>query len=153
MALPPELDPLKVVATAVSPVVMVSATAILVSGVNSRYISISDRVRNLSAEYRRAELPDQRRQTIRAQMVIFHRRLHLVSWAMRILYGAAGCFVTIALFISLSIFRDFLQIATLPMFLLGLILVLAAIVLQLIELQASNRTIDLESVDVLRDAE
>jgi Protein of unknown function (DUF2721) len=153
MSLPSEFaDPLKVVATAVSPVVMVSATAILISGVNSRYISISDRVRNLAGEYRRSELTDLRRQVIRAQMVIFHRRLHLVSWAMRVLYGAAGCFVTIALLISLSIFRDFLQNATLPMFLLGLMLVLLAIVLQLIELQASNHTIDIESNDVLRDS-
>jgi len=41
-------DPLQVLAAAVTPVVMVSATAILISGVNSRYISISDRMRSLA---------------------------------------------------------------------------------------------------------
>jgi hypothetical protein len=40
-------DPLRVLAAAVTPVVMVSAAAILISGVNSRYISISDRMRSL----------------------------------------------------------------------------------------------------------
>ncbi len=45
-------DPLQVVASAVTPVVLVSATAILIGGVNSRHISISDRIRSLTAEYR-----------------------------------------------------------------------------------------------------
>src|SRR5579862_9526902 len=132
-------DPLKVVATAVTPVVMVSATAILVSGVNSRYISISDRVRSLAREYREADTSGDRRATIRRQMPIFHRRLHLVSWAARLLYAAAGCFVAVALLISMSVSRPVLLRTTLGMFLTGLLLISVAIVLQLLELQQSNR--------------
>lgn len=142
-------DPLKVVATAVTPVVMVSATAILVSGVNSRYISISDRVRALTREYRDRGTTEERQLNIRRQMVIFHRRLHLVSWAARILYAAVGCFVAVALLISTSVSRPILLSATPGMFLIGLILIAFAIVLQLLELQQSNRTINIESADVL----
>lgn len=143
-------ESLRVVAAAVSPVVMVSAAAILVSGVNARYISISDRVRMLAREFREESGSVARKRNIQRQMVIFHRRLHLVSWATRVLFTAAGCFVTCALLISLAMFRAFLEVATLPIFLLGLVLVVIAIALQLTELQDSNRTIDLESEDVLR---
>ena len=141
-------DPLKVVTTAVTPVVMVSATAILISGVNSRYISISDRVRSLAREYRQPETSCERQLNIRRQMPIFHRRLHLVSWATRFLYAAVGCFVAVALLISASVSRPILLRATLGMFLAGLVLVSVAIVLQLLELQRSNQTIDIESTDV-----
>ncbi len=142
-------DPLKVVATAVTPVVMVSATAILVSGVNSRYISISDRMRALAREYRDRTTPAERQSVISRQMVIFNRRLHLVSWAARVLYAAVGCFVAVALLISASVSKPFLLSVTPFMFLTGLIMIAFAIVLQLLELQQSNRTIDIESADVL----
>lgn len=144
-------DPLKIVATAVTPVVMVSATAILISGVNARYVSISDRVRALAREYREHGTSNERQSSIRLQMPIFHRRLHLVSWASRILYAAVGCFVAVALLISASVSKPILLQATLIMFLIGLILISLAIVLQLLELQHSNRTIDIEAADVLGD--
>jgi len=146
-------DPLKVVATAVTPVVMVSATAILASGVNTRYISISDRVRALAREYRDVNTPSNRRSTIRLEMVIFHRRLHLVSWAARVLYTAVGCFIAVALLISVSLSKPIPAGITLAAFLIGLILTAVAIILQLLELQQCNRTIDLESADVLGDLE
>ena len=67
-------DPLKIVATAVTPVVMVSATAILIAGVNARYISVSDRVRKLAREYRAEGLSDERRSSIRMEVTIFYCR-------------------------------------------------------------------------------
>jgi hypothetical protein len=146
-------DPLKVVATAVTPVVMVSATAILISGTNARYISISDRVRTLAREYRDSGASGERRLNIRRQMTVFHRRLHLVSWAARVLYSAVACFVAVALLIGLSLSKPFLPRVTLWMFIIGLTLIAIAIVLQLLELQQSNRTIDIEIADLLRDAD
>ena len=142
-------DPVKIVATAVTPVVMVSATAILISGSNARYTSISDRVRTLTQEFRQPGTSTERRSNIRQQIAIFHRRLHLGSWAARALYGAVACFVLIALLISLSLSKTILLEATPWLFLLGLVLIAGAILLQLLELQQSNRTIDLESADVL----
>ena len=140
-------DQLQIVAAAVTPVVMVSATAILISGVNARHISISDRIRALAREFRGHDLDTARRRTIRLEVAIFQRRLHLVSWAARMLYAAVFCFIADAIFISGSPLQ--LQAATLPIFLLGLLLIAIAIVLQLIELSESNATIDLESADLL----
>ena len=147
--LPESVDPLRVVTSAVSPVVMVSATAILISGVNSRYISISDRIRALTREYRRDAPTPERRDNIHRQMVIFHRRLWLVSWAARVLYAAAGCFLCVALLIGASVWRKGMDAATLPLFLLGLVLTIIAIAFQVLELQGSVSTIDLESADIL----
>jgi hypothetical protein len=131
---------------------MVSATAILISGVNSRYIAISDRVRSLTREYREESASNDRRANIRRQMRVFHLRLHLVSWATRVLYMAVGCFITVALLISLSIWRQRIQGVTLPLFVVGLVLIGLAIVLQLLELQYSNSTIHIEASDLLRDS-
>ena len=144
-------DPLRIVAAAVTPVVMVSATAILISGVNARHISISDRIRSLSREYRSGGLEVSRRRVIQREVVIFQRRLHLVSWATRMLYASVGCFILMALLISVSVVNARLQGVTLLIFLVGLVLIAVAIVLELVELQESNSTIELEAADVIAD--
>ena len=144
-------DPLRVVASAVTPVVMVSATAILISGVNARHISISDRIRSLAREYRGTGLDLPRKRIIQRELVIFQRRLHLVSWATRMLYAAVGCFILMALLISASVVSAGFQGVTLPIFLIGLVLIGVAIVLELMELQESNSTIELEAANVLDD--
>lgn len=139
---------LRIVTSAVTPVVMVSATAILISGVNGRYIAVSDRVRALTREYR--ERPDaQRRTVIEEQVKIFLRRIKLLSWATRLLFLGAGFFISVALLISISTWNQILAAITLPIFLIGLALVATAIVLVFLELQDSNRTILMEAEEVL----
>jgi hypothetical protein len=145
-------DPLRIVTTAVTPVVMVSATAILLSGVNARYLAVSDRIRSLAHEYRCAEVTVERRLNIQQQMLVFHRRMDLVSWASRILYIAICCFISVALLICLATWRQMLTAVTLPIFGLGISFVGTAIVLQLLEVQASRKTIALEAEEVMRDA-
>ena len=140
---------MQVLAAAVTPVVLVSATAILISGSNSRYISISDRMRALAHEYRDPNCIEQRRITISREMLTFQYRIHLVSWAVRALYTAVGAFITDALIISATLWRHMLAAATLPFFLLGILLIVLAIVCQLLELQSSNRTISLEISDIV----
>ncbi len=145
-------DPLRIVTTAVTPVVMVSATAILLSGVNSRYLAVSDRIRALAHEYRDESLTAARRRNIQQQMLIFHLRMDLVSWSSRILYVAICCFISVALLICLSTWRQMLTAVTLPIFSLGVLMVGTAVVLQLLEVQASRRTIALEAEEMMRDA-
>jgi Protein of unknown function (DUF2721) len=142
-------DPLKIVGAAVAPVVMVSATAILISVTNARYTSVSDRVRVLTREFRDPGTSRERQANIRLQTAIFLRRLRLASWAARALYAAVGCFVVVALLISVSMSKTILIGVTPWMFLAGLILIACAIALQLLELQQSNRTIDIESAEIL----
>ncbi len=131
---------------------MVSATAILLSGVNSRYLAVSDRIRALAHEYRDESVTAARRRNIQQQMLIFHLRMDLVSWSSRILYVAICCFISVALLICLSTWRQMLTAVTLPIFSLGVLMVGTAVVLQLLEVQASRRTIALEAEEMMRDA-
>jgi hypothetical protein len=141
-------DPLQVLAAGVTPVVLVSATAILISGVNSRYISIAERIRALTREYRYDNCSQERRQLIGREMGPFHRRVTLVAIALRFLYAAIACFITMALIISATLWRSMLGFATLPLFFLGCFLILTGIVFQLLELQISNQTIRTETLDI-----
>jgi Protein of unknown function (DUF2721) len=144
----PTNDAMQVLTAAVTPVVLVSATAILISGINSRYIAISDRMRALAHEYRDPNCIEQRRRTISDEMLTFQYRIHLISWAVRALYMAVGAFITDALLISATLWRQMLAKATLPLFLLGILLMMLAIVSQLLELQSSNRTLSLDIRDI-----
>ena len=138
---------LQVLATAVTPVVLVSAAAILVSGVNSRYIAMADRMRSLAHEYRDGTTTAQRREIISQEMVTFQIRVSLVSWAVRSLYAAIGCFTAVALIISATFWRRMLIDASLPVFTTGIALIMVAIVCQLLELQHANRTLALDTKD------
>jgi hypothetical protein len=140
---------LRVLASAVTPVVLVSAGAILVSAVNSRYIAISDRMRTLAQEFRDKTSEPHRREVIAREMVTFKLRVRLVSWAELMLYGAVGCFTTVALFISATFWRTELVEASLPIFTAGIVLIMVAIVLQLLELEQANRTLLLDTRDVV----
>ncbi len=143
-------DPLQIVASAVTPVVLVSATAILIGGVNSRHIAIADRIRTLTAEHRNTATQPARRAAIERQLPIFKRRIKLASWSIRGLYIASACFVTMALIISATLWRKMLAIATVPLFVLGIVLLLVSIVCELQELQAANRTLFAEISDLER---
>jgi hypothetical protein len=141
-------NPLQVVASAVTPVVLVSATAILISGMNSRYIAIADRVRSLTAEYRNTDTSGERRAGIDRQLPSFQLRVRLVSWAIRALNLATGCFLCMALIISATLWRQMLAIATLPLFVAGILLVIFSLVCELVELKEANRTLFAEISDL-----
>ncbi len=142
---------MQVLAAAVTPVVLVSASAILIGGVNARYISIADKMRSLSQEFRAPAIDPARRSCIQAQMNIFRLRIRLVAWAERVLYAAVACFIVVAMVISATAWRKTLESVTLPLFALGISLIFSAIICQLMELQLSNRTIALEIQDIIAD--
>ncbi|MBV9266119.1 MAG: DUF2721 domain-containing protein [Acidobacteriaceae bacterium] len=146
----PGNDAVQVLTAAVTPVVLVSATAILISGINSRYISISDRLRALAHEYRDPACARERRVTIVRELVAFQHRMHLMSWAVRALYAAVAAFIVDAVIISATLWREMLAAATLPLFLTGILLILFALTCQLFELRSSDRTIAIELSDIDR---
>jgi hypothetical protein len=56
-----------------------------------------------------------------------------------------------ALIISATLWRKMLAVATVPLFLLGILLLIFAIVCELLELQAANRTLFTEVSDLDRN--
>ena len=143
---------LRILAAAVTPVVLISAAAILISGVNARYIAISDRMRSLAQEFRSKTEDVSRRGMIARQMATFQRRVRLVSWAERMLYVSVICFTSVALMISAPLGQSVLAAASLPVFTIGIVLIMIAVALQLLELQLSNRTLGLETEDIATDS-
>jgi len=144
-------NPMQILAAAVTPVVLVSATAILISGINSRYISIADKMRSLAQEFRVSGSDPLRRASIALQMNIFQMRIALVAWAVRVLYVAVACFISVAMAISATLWRKMLETATIPLFAVGILLILTAITCELLDLHLSNRTIAIEITDITAD--
>ena len=141
-------DPLRVVTAAVTPVVMISATAILISGINSKHQSLSDRVRALSAEHRSGQASDERKRNIRAQIRFFRRRLRFIAIAHIALYGATACFIAMVIVISVTVKIAPLVSATLPFFMAGVVLLFTAVGYEIRELRMSNETMNLELTDL-----
>ena len=131
------------IAAAVTPVVMISANAILIGSISSKHQAMSDRLRILTAEWRSPGTSAARRDSIRAQVHLFTLRIAWISRAHVLLYVATACFLAMVLAIALS-----LQLLSLPLLLGGVILMLMAIVLELLDLRKARATIEIESREV-----
>jgi hypothetical protein len=131
------------IAAAVTPVVMISANAILIGAISSKHQAMSDRVRSLAAEWRSPGTSATRRDSIRAQVKMFTLRIAWISRAHVLLYVATACFLAMVLGIALS-----LPLLSLPLLLGGVVLMLLAILLELLDLRKARATIELESGDI-----
>jgi hypothetical protein len=131
------------IAAAVTPVVMISANAILIGAISSKHQAMSDRLRSLAAEWRSPGTSAARRDSIRAQVRMFTLRIAWISRAHLLLYVATACFLAMVLGIALS-----LPLLSLPLLLGGVILMLLAILLELLDLRKARATIELESGDI-----
>ena len=132
------------IAAAVTPVVMISANAILIGSISSKHQAMSDRLRILTAEWRSPGASADRRDSIRAQVQLFTLRIAWISRAHFLLYVATACFLAMVLGIALS-----LPLLSLPLLLVGVILMLMAILLELLDLRKARATIELERGDLL----
>jgi Protein of unknown function (DUF2721) len=139
---------LQVIAAAVTPVVMISAAAVLILGVNQKHASLGDRVRALSAEFRAAGTTAERRESIRAQIRLFERRLGYVATAHLWLYASVVCFVGTVLVITLTARSPAWDRVALGIFVLGIALMLGAPIMEVVELRLAHRALDQELSDV-----
>src|SRR5580658_1169423 len=91
------------IAAAVTPVVMISANAILISAISSKHQAMSDRLRTLAAEWRGPGVSGPRRDSIRAQVRLFTQRIAWISRAHFLLYVATACFLAMVVVIALAL--------------------------------------------------
>jgi hypothetical protein len=140
---------LNVVTAAVTPAVMISASAILISGISSKHSSTADRLRSLTEEHRRPGTSGGRRDSIERQCRLFMRRLRLIAWAHILLYAASAFFVAMVFAISASqVFGNWQRILF-PLFMVGVTLLLAAILIEILELRLATRTLAIEASDAM----
>jgi hypothetical protein len=141
---------LHIVAAAVTPAVLISAVGMLIMGVHQKHARHADHLRTLAAEHRAESTPSERRRSIRGQMALIWRRVRYVAVAHSLLHAAAVCFVITTLFLTLArgegVLWDSLGRGVLA---IGIVLMLGAITLELLELRLARRTLDLEIRDIL----
>ena len=134
------LTNMSAIAAAVTPVVMISANAILIGAISSKHQSMSDRLRALAAEWRAGNASPARREAIQMEVRLFAVRISWISRAHFLLYVATAFFIAMVLAIALRI-----EFLSLPLLLGGVFLMLTAIVLELLDLLKAHATIRLES--------
>jgi hypothetical protein len=139
------------IAAAVTPVVMISANAILIGAISSKHQAMSDRLRTLTSEWRSAGASAARRDSIRAQVLLFTLRIAWISRAHFLLYVATACFLAMVMVIALTpVITGWpaLDLLSLPLLLGGVFLMLTAIFLELLDLRKARATIEIESHDL-----
>jgi hypothetical protein len=137
------------ISAAVTPVVMISANAILISAISSKHQSMSDRLRALTAEWRNEATPESRRKAIADQVRLFDERLRWVTWSHIILYTATACFITMVIVIAVSPALEALSGASLGLLVAGVALMFVGILLELLDLAKARTTVGVEIRDVV----
>jgi hypothetical protein len=138
------------ISAAVTPVVMISANAILISAISSKHQSMSDRLRALTAEWRNAATAVARREAIADQVRLFDERLRWVTLSHIILYMATACFIAMVIVIAVSPTLEVLSGASLGLLIAGVALMFLGILLELLDLAKARATVGLEVKDVIQ---
>jgi hypothetical protein len=138
------------ISAAVTPVVMISANAILISAITSKHQSMSDRLRALTAEFRNAATPVDRREVIIGQLRLFDERLRWVTLSHIILYMATACFIATVIVIAVSPALEALSGASLGLLIAGVALMFVGILLELLDLAKARATVGLEVKDIIQ---
>jgi uncharacterized protein DUF2721 len=141
-----EVSTVDVIATAVAPIVMVSATGLLFIGVQTNNIHLADRARGLITEHRKAiRCKDRgRREAVTAQILLFERRIRLSQRALELLCGAIVSFVMTTLLLAVTPWMGHTAVpspVTAGIFILGIGCLLLALVLEFLEMRAGLSTI------------
>lgn len=142
---------LQIVTAAVTPVVLISAAAALILGINQKHNSLSERLRALASEYRSASTTAARREVIRAQVLLFERRFGYAALAHQWLYVGVSFFIGMVLVLTLTPRSLAWDRLALGLFVLGITLMLAAVVAELLEIRLAWQTVRLELRDVTED--
>lgn len=150
---PNEMGLLQLISAAVTPVVMISACATLILGINTKHSGAADRVRDLARRYRdEADAEEERKANLREQIQIFYRRFLISRTALWLLYIAVAVFIACILYIVLvqkHFFSASHSDGALWLFIGGVGLMLAAVCLEFQEIHLSRRSLFLEVSDLV----
>ena len=141
------------IGTVLAPVGLISTTAILLSGYTGKYSSISDQMRRMTTEYRAPATAEIRRECLKRQLDLYHRRITAMWGASTLLSVALLAFVCTVLTVIVSVRATHLGIFGLIALMIGLILVACAIGLELYEIGLARLTTAGELADIFADRE
>lgn len=136
------------IGNAVGPAALITTTAILLSGYTSKYSGIADQMRRLTAEYRAEGTTEERRASLRRQIPLFHQRINALWGASTLLSLALLAFIGTVAAVLLSAREARIGPVGVGMLLIGLILVAAAVGLELYEIRLARLTTAGELADI-----
>jgi hypothetical protein len=142
---------LKDVLTAVGPTAsLIFAAWIFLSFLQQRYTSAYERYRSLISEYRQSDLRDQRKTSVRDQILLYKLRCERMRWATNI--GVVSAIVLICTLIAGALYTvshvEFLKYVSTACAIGGLLLVIWAAVVVLRENIEIQHAIDSELTDL-----
>ncbi|MDQ2733369.1 MAG: DUF2721 domain-containing protein [Armatimonadota bacterium] len=140
---------LTTITAAVTPVVMISAGASIILGVNQKMTALADRIRLLAAEFRSEETSATRKNALQVQVRLLNQRFYYAGMANLWTYLSVVCFIATVLDITLTPHHKFWDRFGLSLFVTGIILLLIAVVTELLEIRMARRTVNLEVNDVV----
>lgn len=153
--MPPDLAPsshlLNLISTAVTPIVLISATAILLSNHTNKYNNISTQMRALTHEYRDKATSEARRATLRRQVNFYQRRIHAMWVASICLYSSLLCFLATVLSLLVISATSLSRLGLVGEISLcaGLTLLFVTVICELVEVRLAVHTSQEEMFDVL----
>lgn len=136
------------ISSAVTPVVMISANAILIGAINSKHQSMSDRLRNLTGEWRNPATGDARRRCVAAQIRLLDERIRWVTGAHIVLFVATAFFIATVILLAALPRLEIMSGAPLTLLIAGVSLMLVGIVLELLDLAKARATLRIELEDI-----
>lgn len=142
---------LQTIGNAVGPAALITTTAILLSGYTSKYSGISDQMRRMTGEYRDKATTNDRRQSLKQQLRLFHKRINALWAASTLLSLALITFIVTVLAVLLSASESRLGPVSIGTLLTGLILVAGAVGLELYEIGIARLTVAGELTDIFTD--
>lgn len=145
------MDPQSVqgLTSAIAPIVLVSAAGLLYNGVQTKNLHLSDRIRALTAEMRHPATPPDRRQQVLDQLPYLAKRIRLSQRSLEMLYLAILCFVMTSLLLAAMLWvgASALPSVTAALFAIGVVLLIAALGLEFVEMWIGLKTIEIETRD------
>ncbi len=140
---------LQALTTAVAPIVLVSAAGLLYTGVQTKNLHLSDRIRALTAELRNPSITPARRQQVLDQLPHFVRRIRLSQHSLELLYVGILCFVMTSLLLASTLWvaHRALPVVITVVFVAGVLLLILALALEFVEMWIGMKTIEIETKD------
>jgi hypothetical protein len=146
-----DLSSIRLIGTAVTPAVMVSACGIVATGLDNQIARMSSRVRDMTREWRLLPEGHSRRAILRMEVSILDRRHAILARAIGVTYAALLSFVVTSL---LYLTKRHMEIPeTLPVvsFSLGVVLLGGTALLALASLRLGRRAIALELQELFEE--
>ncbi|MCP3102164.1 DUF2721 domain-containing protein [Myxococcus sp. K15C18031901] len=147
-----DLSSIRLIGTAVTPAVMVSACGIVATGLDNQIARMTTRMRDMLREARQLPEGSSRRELLGQEVAILDRRHAILARAIALAYTALLSFVVTSLLYLAKRQLDIPEALPVMSFALGVLLLGAVALLALASLRLSRLAIRLEREELFRDS-